>query len=85
VSTETIALTETSGDIVQNYVLTYGTYDDTLTVGIFSTRALAERRILDDLFNGLEIESPNITEWEVDAEQAADVRVSISIEFGQPV
>ena len=68
---------------MQNYVLTYGAYDDTLTVGIFSTRALAERRILDDLFSGLKIEAPNITEWEVDAEQAAVVRVSI--EFGQPV
>ena len=82
-STETIALTKTSGGIMQNYVLTYDAYEDTLIVGIFSTRALAERRILDDLFSGLTIESPNITEWEVDAEQAAVVRVSI--EFGQPV
>ena len=81
--TETIALTKTSGDIVQNYVLTYGAHEDTLIVGIFSTRALAERRILDDLFSGLEIEAPDITEWEVDAERAAVVRVSI--EFGQPV
>ncbi len=69
---------------MQNYVLTYGgTNEYTHIVGIFSTRALAERRILNDLFNGLKIESPNITEWEVDAEQAAVVRVSI--EFGQPV
>ena len=84
-STETIALTETSGDIVQNYVLTYGgAYDDTRTVGIFSTRELAERRILDDLFSGLKIEAPNITEWEVDAEQAAVVSDSVT-EFGQRV
>ena len=54
---------------MQNYVLTYGAYADAHIVGIFSTRALAERRILDDLFSGLTIESPNIT----------------SIEFGQPV
>jgi hypothetical protein len=79
----TIALTKTSGDIVQNYVLTYGTYDDTHIVGIFSTRELAERRILDDVFADHKIEAPSITEWEVDAEQAAVVRVSI--EFGQPV
>ncbi len=77
---------------MQNYVLTYGTDEDTHIVGIFSTRALAERRILNDLFNawdyrdmigGLKVEAPNITEWEVDAEQAAVVRPSI--EFGQPV
>ena len=63
---------------MQNYVLTYGAYGDAHIVGIFSTRALAERRILNDLFNGLKIEAPNITEWEVDAEQAVN-------EFGQPV
>ncbi len=47
------------------YVLTYGDYEDTHTVGIFTTREKAERQILDHVFGNVRIESPRIIEHEL--------------------
>jgi hypothetical protein len=44
------------------YQLTYGDYESERTIGIFATRALAERRIVRDALSGVDVRGAIITE-----------------------